>query len=150
MESLHPMVVHYPNALLMTAFLLETLALLLRRMSLHRVALWNLALGTVGASVAVITGRLAMGVAKHSYQIHQVMSRHERLGYLVLALVLGLTGWRLLARDRLQILARWIAWVLLAVACGAMAFSAHLGGRLVYEFGVGGSFGRSAGEIVVH
>ena len=133
----------------MAAFLIETLALVFRKPQWHRISLWNLGLGTLGALVAVMAGREAMAVAKHSFEIHEVMEWHERLGYGVLALGLGVTGWRLSAADRLGNRSRWIAWALLGIACGVIAFSAHLGGRLVYEFGVGGSYGRSGGVEVV-
>ena len=113
MESLHPIAVHFPIALLSAALLIEALAL-----------------------------------AKHSLQIHQVMARHERLGYVVLAGVFSIVVWRLLARDRLAPWTRWILWILLAVTCGLMGFGATLGGRLVYEFGVGGSYGRSNGMVI--
>ncbi len=149
MESLHPMVVHFPIALLFSAFLIETLALLLRKDSWHRISRWNLLLGTGGAVGAVLTGRHAMGVAKHSFEIYQIMELHERLGYVVLTLVVTLATWRLVTRDRLTHRVRWVAWAALALTCGVMAFSAHLGGRMVYEFGVGGIYGRSSGIEVV-
>ena len=56
MESLHPLVVHFPIALLLSAVGLELLALLLKRPALHRISLWNLCLGTLGAAAAVLTG----------------------------------------------------------------------------------------------
>jgi len=148
MESAHPLVVHFPIALLLSALLIETLALLMKRPAWHRVSLWNLCLGILAAAVAVLTGRQAMAVAKHSLQIYQVMSLHRNLGYGVVVLALGVAGWRLMGWDQLKRSARWAAWALLAVACGMMAFGAHLGGRLVYEFGVGGSYGRSSGIVV--
>ena len=145
MESLHPITVHFPLALLVTALLLETLALLLRRPQWHRLSLWNLGLGAAGALAAVLTGRQAMAAAKHSMEIYRIMELHERLGYAVLALVILGAVCRIAARDHLAPRVRGVFWVLLAVACGLMGFSAHLGGRLVYEFGVGGSYGRSSG-----
>ncbi len=151
MESLHPMTVHFPIALLLAALLIEALALIFKHPDLHRTSLWVLGLGAMGAIAAVVTGRMAEGVAKHSLEIHQVMHLHERLGYVVLGLAIVVTGWRLLKKDRLTLRTRRIAWALLVVACGIMAFSAHLGGRLVYEFGVGGSYGRSSGiQVVPH
>ncbi|MBI3333214.1 MAG: DUF2231 domain-containing protein [Candidatus Omnitrophica bacterium] len=149
MESLHPAVVHLPIGLIVAALLIETLALFLNRPQWRRISLWNLSLGAIGAAAAVLTGRQAMAAAKHSLEIHRVMELHEKLGYGILALLLILAGWRLAARDRLSPWARWTAWGLLAAACGVIAFSAHLGGRMVYEFGVGGSYGRSGGIEVV-
>ena len=149
MESLHPMVVHFPIALLLTALLIETPALILRKISWHTVSLWTCGLGTLGAAAAVLTGRQAMGAAKHSFEIGEIMELHEHLGYVILALASLVTIWRLVKKDSLSIRARWLAWSVLAVACGTLTFSANLGGRMVYEFGVGGSFGRSVGGIEI-
>ena len=143
MESFHPIVVHFPIALLLSALVIETLALLFKNPFLHRVSLCNLGLGFLGAAAAVFTGRLAMAVAKHSYEIHQVMELHEHLGYVVCGLAASVFTGRILLQDRLTAAQRWCAFFLLFLACGLMVFSAHLGGRLVYEYGVGGSYGRS-------
>jgi len=143
MESVHPMVVHFPIALVMTALLLDGSALILKRPQLHRVALWNLSLGTLGAGAAVWTGYRAAEIAKHSFEIHQVMELHRKLG--VATLILGglLVVARLWSRDRLGSRARGVALFLAAVMVGSLAYGAHLGGRLVYEFGVGGPFGKN-------
>jgi uncharacterized membrane protein len=143
MENIHPLTVHFPVALLMSALLVETLALLLRRPEWSRVSLWCLGLGALGAVVAVLTGRQAMATAKHSFEIHQIMLLHERIGYIVLAGYILVLGWRFLARGSRG--RQWVGWGLLAALCGTMAYGAHLGGRLVYEFGVGGSYGRGSG-----
>lgn len=148
MESFHPMLVHFPIALLMAAFLVETLALLFRRSGWHAVSFWCLGLGTLGALAAVLSGRQAMAVAKHSMEIYRIMELHERAGYGVLALAVFVTGWRLVKRDQLKPRTRRLLWVLMAAACGLMAFGATLGGRMVYEFGVGGSYGHTSGIVV--
>ncbi|MBI2104661.1 MAG: DUF2231 domain-containing protein, partial [Candidatus Omnitrophica bacterium] len=79
MESAHPLVVHFPIALLLAAVLVDALALVLKRPAWHRVAFWNLCLGTVGAAAAVLTGLRAAEVAKHTFAIHQVMELHQKL-----------------------------------------------------------------------
>jgi len=142
MESLHPLVVHFPIALLLTAVALDTLALVLRRPSLHRVALWNLCLGTAGAAVAVLTGLQAEEVAKHSFEIWQIMQLHKRLGIVTLILGLMITGFRLGTRDRLTGRARALTVAAMLLMASTLSVGAYLGGRMVYEFGVGGRFGR--------
>ena len=135
------MVVHFPIALLLTAVGLDLAALLLKRPWLHRPALWNLALGTSGAGVAVLTGLRASAVTKHSFEIWQVMELHERLGMTTFILGLMVVSWRLVKRDHLTARARMVTSLLtIALAC-TLVWGAHLGGRLVYEFGVGGRFG---------
>lgn len=151
MESVHPLLVHFPIALLLTSLLLDLSAVGLKRPELHRVALWNLGLGTAGAAVAVWTGLRAADIAKHSHEIHQVMELHRKLGIATLVIG-GLTlSWRLFKRDRLTARARVLTLLVMLVMTATLGYGAHLGGRLVYEFGVGGSYGRSSGiQVVPH
>ena len=135
------MVVHFPIALLLTGVGVDLAARALRRPVWHRVALWNLALGTAAAGLAVGTGLRAEAVAKHSFEIWQVMALHERLGITTLILGLLSVSWRLAKRDELTRRARLLTIVVSLVMIGTLAWGAHLGGRLVYEFGVGGLFG---------
>ena len=148
MESVHPLVVHFPIALLLTAVALDGAALLLKRGGLHRIALWNLSLWTVGAAVAVLTGLKAEDIAKHSFEIWRVLELHERLGITTLTLGLMTTGWRLRYRDRLTPRSRTLTFLAMLAMMGTLVYGAHLGGRLVYEFGVGGPFGASAQRSV--
>ena len=141
MQSVHPLVVHFPIALILSAFLVDALALVLKRPHLHRVALWNLCLGTLGASAAVWTGLQAQNVAKHSFEIWEVMELHEKLGITTLILGLMSCGLRLGMRDRLNGRLRAFAMLLALAMVSTLTYGASLGGRLVYEFGVGGAFG---------
>ncbi len=141
MESVHPLVVHFPIALLLAAVFLDILALILRRPGLHRVALWNLSLGTLGAAAAVLTGLQAEDIAKHSFEIWKVMALHKRLGITTLILGIMAIAVRLRYRDQLSPRARMLTVLIMLAMTGTLAYGASLGGRLVYEFGVGGLFG---------
>ena len=141
MESLHPLVVHFPIALLLTAVGLDLAAVGLRRPGWHRVGLWNLSLGTVGAATAVLTGLRAEDVAKHSFEIWQVIQIHKRLGISTLILGIMVVTVRLLKRDQLSPRARVATLVAMVAMAATLSLGGYLGGRLVYEFGVGGSFG---------
>lgn len=141
MESIHPLVVHFPIALVLSALLVEGLALALKRPHLRRVALWNLCLGTLGAAVAVLTGLQAEEIAKHSFEIWKVMGLHERLGITTLVLGLMNCGLRLGMRDRLTPRLRAMSLGLMVAMAATVSVGAYLGGRLVFEFGVGGQPG---------
>ena len=80
-------------------------------------------------------------VAKHSFEIHKVMELHEKLGIATLILGLMACGLRLGMRDKLGWRLRAFAMVLMAAMISTVSFGAYLGGRLVFEFGVGGAFG---------
>ena len=142
MESLHPLVVHFPIALLLSALVLDILALALKRPPIHRIALWNLCLGTIGAAVAVLTGLRAEDVAKHSFEIWKIMNVHERLGITTLILGIMVAGFRLGKRDRLTPRARALTMAVMLIMAATLGTGAYLGGRMVYEFGVGGTFGK--------
>lgn len=137
MESAHPLIVHFPIALLLTAVALDVAAIASQRPALHRIALWNLWLGALGAAVAVWTGLRAAEVAKHSFEIHQIMERHERLGAATLVLGAVVVLWRLWRRDQFGRRARALILMVMLAMAGTLSYGAHLGGRLVYEFGVG-------------
>ena len=141
MQSVHPLIVHFPIALLLTAVALDAAAFILKRPGLYRVALWNLALGTLAAAAAVWSGLRAEDIAKHSFDIWQVMEQHEKLGITTLSIAAVVTVWRLIRRDALRPWERALTLALLLALVGTLAYGAHLGGRLVYEFGVGGHFG---------
>ena len=137
MESIHPLVVHFPIALLLTALCLDGLAVWAKRPGLHRVALWNLSLGTLGAAAAVLTGLQAEDVGKHSFEIWKIMQLHKRLGITTLILGLMIVSWRLWKRDQLTRRARTLTLAAMILMTGTVGVGAYLGGRMVYEFGVG-------------
>ncbi len=144
MESLHPLIVHFPIALLLTSLAVDVLTLAFRRPQWHRLALWNLTLGTLGAGVAVLTGLQAEEIAEHSFEIWRIMELHKRLGITTLILGIMVTSWRWWKRDQLSPRARLFTMAGMLVMASTLSIGAYLGGRMVYEFGVGGSFGRTA------
>ena len=142
MESLHPLVIHFPIALLLSALLVDLLALAFKRPGWHRIALWNLTLGALGAGAAVLSGRQAAAIAKHSFEIWEVMERHEHLGYATLSLSALLAVYRWWKQDQLTGRARLVTIIGMLILATTISVGAYLGGRMVYEFGVGGVFGR--------
>ena len=137
MESIHPLIVHFPIALLLTALCLDVLAVWAKRPGLHRVALWNLSLGTLGASAAVLTGLQAEDIGKHSFEIWKIMQLHKRLGITTLVLGIMIVAWRFSKRDQLTPRGRALTLAGMMAMASTLTIGAYLGGRMVYEFGVG-------------
>jgi uncharacterized membrane protein len=137
MANLHPLVVHFPIALLVSFWIAAVLALLFRSQSLHQAASWMLYLGTAAAAVAVAAGFQAAETVEHSEEVHAILERHETLGLTVLGLsvflaaVRGLTGrWKLRGVAILEI-------VFGLVLVGTLGAGADLGGLMVYGHAVG-------------
>ena len=138
LETLHPMVIHFPIALLLTAFLFETVALVCRVPALHRIAFWNLILGMWGTLAAVITGGMATLSVRVSGPSRSVLWAHELLGCVAFALAAVAGSWHLAVGSAMPRPARWMAWGVLGLACAVMSVAGYLGGRLVYEFNLVG------------
>jgi len=150
-DGLHPVIVHFPVALLLVAPLFVLLALLVRihRRGLLLAALVLMALGTASAWVAVETGEAAEKFAVRSPAVHAVLEHHSELAertraiFSVLTLVFAglLFAPVLLRREPGETATVALALLFLAVyGAGALilANTAHNGGRLVHELGVHG------------
>ncbi len=148
-DGLHPLVIHFPIALLMVAPLFVLLALVLRRHAtqLSWATLALLVLGTIATWVAVSTGRAAGELAEHTDAINAVILRHEemaettRLVFTVLTLLYALVTFapgplRRLRRPALALVTNAVFLVVLAGASLLVVSTAHQGGRLVHQLGV--------------
>jgi len=149
-DALHPLVVHFPVALLLVAPVLVLLGLVLepkRGRGLLVAALVLMILGTVAAWVAVQTGEAAGRLADRTPTINAILEQHEELAETVRLVFTALTAVfaavlfvpTLVRRP----LGRAATTSLLVVylgfyAVGALllANTAHNGGRLVHEQGV--------------
>jgi uncharacterized membrane protein len=148
-DGLHPLVVHFPIALLMVTpvFLLLFAVWKGRAREMLLVAMILTLLGTVAAYVAVSTGEAAQRIAEPIEGSESVLHEHEELaelarnlftGFAVLLLLSFAAFWKWESRVR----CRWryvLAGVLIAlhgVCTLVLANAAHEGGRLVHEFGV--------------
>jgi len=136
-QTLHPMVVHFPIAMLLAALATETLGLLLKTPSWHRISLWNLVVGTLGALAAVVSGGIASGVLEPgSVESMRAQRIHEVLGCAVLLLAALVSGWHMIAGERMTRAHRWRAWGLLVLTCAVTVAAGHFGGQLVFKYGV--------------
>ncbi|HLK09983.1 MAG TPA: DUF2231 domain-containing protein [Candidatus Binatia bacterium] len=139
LQNLHPLVVHFPLALLPAAALLYLLAALTRRESLAWTGLWLLVLGTAAGAVAAATGLYAMeGVMVDPTVRERLLDVHERWMLGTTALALLLAAWALLARPAPR-RGRVLFAVGLLVLLAVLTKGADYGGRLVYDYNAGGS-----------
>ncbi len=130
----HPMMVHFPIALIVLANLMEMGSLLLKRESWHLTAKHLFIVAAIFTPLAVGSGWLEHEKLKIS---HPVMKSHELLGFLTWAIIwVGGIIWLWAQRQNLK-WARLVFILTLAVALGMVVSTAHYGGKLVFEYGVG-------------
>lgn len=131
---LHPMLVHFPIALILAAALIELLRAGFRR-GPSRTAVTMLCLGVLGAAAAIGTGwlngafepRSGIGTAIELHRWFAVAGGSVAL----LAAPFGAIALRRTTSRRMTIVFR----ATLLVAAGVTGFAAHLGGRMVYGAG---------------
>lgn len=148
-DGLHPIVVHFPIALVMVAPVFVVLAMLMRphaRVLLACAAVMMLMAGG-GALLASNTGEAAEGNAERVPGAEAALERHEELGEAAQNFTLALAGvltlgagvyWVRGAKAKRGVMIGACVVYLLAHGAGALvtANAAHEGGRLVHEFGV--------------
>ncbi len=139
-QNIHPLIVHFPIALLFGAALLYVLAWLAPRWeSWGWTGLWMLGLGTAGAAAAVASGLYAAdGVMVAPSVRDRLVLNHEhiRIGVLGLSVILFIWAW--IARP-IPRRGGLVFLFLLLVLLGALTVGADYGGRMVYDYNAGGN-----------
>ena len=140
----HPMLVHFPIVLLITACSLDIIVLLIKkdlanRQCLPLVALSALLLGTMSAGIAAIFGDIALDKAISLGFPRGPLETHETLALITIAVFSVHCLLRLLALWRRHPLRGFIGWISALpgmVGVVLLIFTAYYGGELVYHFGV--------------
>jgi uncharacterized membrane protein len=136
----HPLVVHFPLALVLIATPLLLAARLLRSEAIASTAAivgtWNLCLGAIGALFALATGLAGVLDLDVSAAARQAISLHMKWAMASTLMLLLLAVWRgagAAHRSRPS----WVFIIVLMAAAAALTVTGYRGGRNVYEFGVG-------------
>jgi uncharacterized membrane protein len=148
-DALHPLIIHFPVALLLVAPALVILGMLLPKQSkgLYIAAFVLMALGTIATYVAVATGEAAGELAERTAGVAAVLEGHEKLAETTRLIFTALTvifAVILFAPPLLRKNLGHRSWLVLSMAflvfysAGVVVLVnvAHQGGRLVHEFGV--------------
>lgn len=138
-EPLHPAVVHFPIALTLVALLFELLGRHPRLRPLTNGGLLLIVLAAAGGVAAVLSGNLAHDAAVVPGAARDLVESHEELGESVMWGLIVLAALRvvLAAKGWYEGWRPWVFVLLLAVAAGAVGYNGHLGGRMVFDHGIG-------------
>lgn len=139
--NVHPMIVHFPIALLFTAAFVDTIGIILKGQDLWRRAAVGLyAAGTLGAVAAWFTGERAADSVFLPTDANALLTEHSDLGHYVLYFfaAYGLIRLVLFAMNMdTKTSTRAIAWLVGLVGIGLVWVTADHGAEMVYRYGVG-------------
>ncbi len=161
-DGLHPLIVHFPIALLLIAPLFVLIGALLSPLkgrTWFLTALVLMAVGTLSIFVAVSTGEAAGELADRNQAVSAVLDRHGELAettrvvFAVLTMIFATIVLTPMALRRLpgRVTSSVLALVfLLFYGAGGLLLvnTAHNGGRLVHEMGVHAMVAQSGGPPV--
>ena len=144
LAQLHPKLVHYPVAFLSVYVLLELTGVIFKKEFFQKTAYLFLFLGVLSAVAAVISGNQASDIAslwedKGAIIPFGLISEHEEYATITLWYFTGLLVLRtyLVIKKKFKGMFRYMI-ILLAIIGGYLVYqTGDLGGRLVYDHGVG-------------
>jgi len=131
----HPMLVHFPIALVAVGFLAAIAALFIKKEAWLSIAgFYLLILGTLSAVVAWATGNFF--TAEMEGSAGEIKELHENfalitLGILVVALILRIY---LKAKNKEDSALKWVFLVLYGLAAISVSITGFYGGTLVYNY----------------
>jgi len=134
-EHIHPMLVHFPIALLMVGFLAEVSTFFVKdELWLSKASLYLLILGSLTSIVAYLSGDFF--TKELSGAIGEVRENHEFFA--------GLSMWTALATTALKVLLiqlkkentslKWVGFSLYLLSVVFIGITGYLGGILVYNY----------------
>ena len=138
-SHLHPMIVHFPIALLIVGFLAEVVGLVLKKEFFTKAAFYLLILGTLGVVAAFISGDIAGDGVSETGQLKNALETHEHAAQLTLWLMIGAAVVRiaLVWLKKFDRALKHAAFVLFLVGVLSVARTGYYGGELVYKHAAG-------------
>ena len=138
LNHLHPMIVHFPIALIVVGFLFELFYLLYKKETcLSKTGLYLMVLGTLGAIAAYLTGEFftsdLTGEAGKAQETHELLALITMSAMIVATLLRGYLIWKKKEATNL----RWVVFSLYALGALMVGATGYLGGSLVYNYLIG-------------
>jgi uncharacterized membrane protein len=135
----HPMVVHFPIALILVGFLADLIYLFWKKEPcLAKTGFWLMVLGTLGAIAAFTTGEFFTSHPSEG-EIAGVFEQHETGAWFTLIVMIAGTALRvfLVAAKKELTSLKWLVFVLYLAGVASVSFTGFIGGYMVYSYMIG-------------
>jgi uncharacterized membrane protein len=137
MHPIHPIVVHFPIALLCASVAFDFLTRRWPAGGLRETSFYCLLAGVMGAALAVVTGGMEEELAERAGAPESLLELHESLGTVTLVVFVALLGLRLAMQWGWLAERRSLTLGLGAIGIVILALTGYWGGELVYTYGIG-------------
>lgn len=137
-SHLHPMLVHFPIALIVVGFLADLLSLIFKReLCLSKAGLYLMVLGTLGAIAAVLTGEFF--TKELAGEAGNVQETHELFASITMYTMIIASTLRvyLMVAKKESTKLKWAAFALYGVGALSVSITGFFGGTMVYKFLIG-------------
>lgn len=139
---LHAMLVHFPIALLFTAFLFELISFISKREFFKHITISLVVLAALGAIAAYLSGDEAgEGIENGPFKIPMDLHEDAALITLLLSIVLAVYKLGSYFFEYSFFKMKAISLVLFIALVSSVSYTAYLGGQLVYKHGAGVQLG---------
>jgi uncharacterized membrane protein len=133
---LHPMIVHFPVALITVGFIAEVVSLFFKsEKCLSKTGLYLMVLGTLAAIAAWSTGQLFTNEPTQG-EIVSIFERHETGALITMILMIIGSVFRLwlVMTKKEETRLKWVAFSIYFLGFAAVTFTGFMGGTMVYNF----------------
>ena len=138
-EHLHPMLVHFPIALIITGFSAEVVSLFFKHEKcLSKTGFYLMVLGTLAAIAAWSTGQLFTDHPAEG-EIFSMFEKHKIGAWITMILMILCSAFRigLIVQKKEETRLKWIAFGLYFLGFAAICLTGFWGGIMVYNFLIG-------------
>jgi uncharacterized membrane protein len=133
---LHPMIVHFPVALITVGFIAEVVSLFFKsEKCLSKTGFYLMVLGTLAAIAAWSTGQLFTSEPSQG-EIVQIFEKHETGALITMILMIICSAFRIwvIIQKKEDTQLKWIAFGFYLLGFAAVTFTGFMGGTMVYNF----------------
>ncbi len=136
---LHPMIVHFPIALLIVGFLSDLIGAFFKKEFFSKAGFYLLILGTAGVIAAYFSGNIAGDGVSEAGALKQALENHEEAAELSLWLMVIVSVVRIgiVVFKKYTGIFKWAAIVLFLVGILSIARTGYYGGELVFKHAAG-------------
>ena len=133
---LHPMIVHFPIALIIVGFIADVVSLFFKNEKcLSKTGFYLMVLGALATIAAWLTGQL-FTTEPTDGEIVNVFQQHETGALITMIIIVIGAAFRvwLVLKKREETQLKWVVFGLYFLAFAAVSYTGFIGGSMVYNF----------------